>query len=247
MANITAIILTLNEEGNIERALDSVSFAEEVIVIDSFSEDKTVALAKAKKAKVLQREFDDFSSQKNYAISKASNSWVFLLDADEYVTNELRKNIEKTVSEKTDLVGYYVWRKTFMKGRQIKFGGHTNKIIRLFKKETSYYEGVVHEKNCVNGKVGFLEGYLNHYTYKNYNHFKNKIEFYAKLKAQDLFTDKETVNLYHLYIKPFARFCIHYFLKLGFLDGKNGIIFSYLMGYGVWRRYKELNLLNAEA
>ncbi|CAL2075111.1 glycosyltransferase family 2 protein [Tenacibaculum sp. 190524A02b] len=246
MTKLTVIIPTLNEESNIQRALDSVFFADEIIVIDSYSSDKTVEIVKRNKVKLLQRHFDDFSSQKNYAIQKATNEWVLVLDADEEISKELQKSIKQKLSQKTKHDAFYIYRKNYINNKKLNFGGYTNKIIRLFKKEKSYYEGIVHEKVVTNGDLGVLKGVINHYTFNSFHQFKKKIEHYAKLRAIELDQKGKKINAFHLYIKPVARFFIHYVLKLGFLDGKSGFIFSYFMGYGVYRRFQELTLLRNE-
>lgn len=243
MTQISVIIPTLNEESNIRRALDSVFFADEIIVIDSFSTDATVAIVKEYDVRLLQRNFDDFSSQKNYAIKQASHDWILVIDADEEVTKELRESIQKAITTPLNFSGFKIHRKNFIKNKKLNYGGFTDKIIRLFKKEHGYYEGIVHEKVMITEKVGVLNGDLHHYTYKDYFQFKNKVEYYAELRAKELYDKGETVNLFHRYLKPVIRFCIHYFIKLGFLDGKNGFIFSYLMAYGVYKRFDKLKTL----
>ena len=121
---ITAIIPTLNEEVYLEAAIDSVSFANEIMVIDSFSADRTVEIANIKNVRVLQRKFDNFSSQKNYAIQQASNNWIYVLDADERVTSELRKEILETVQDPNNYVGFYVYRTFFLlEGNLISVAG----------------------------------------------------------------------------------------------------------------------------
>lgn len=244
MTKLTVIIPTLNEESNIQRALDSVFFADEIIVIDSYSSDKTVKIVKKNNVTLLQRKFDDFSSQKNYAIQKASNDWVLIVDADEEVTVELSKEIKEIFSKELNYVGFYIRRNSYVENKRLQFGGYSSKIVRLFNKKYCFYKGVVHETIQATGRLENLTGRINHYTYKDYTHFKKKMNYYAKLRAQELFAKEKKVTIIHLYIKPFIRFLIHYIFKLGFLDGKEGIIFSYLMAYGVAKRYKELTLLN---
>ena len=244
MTKITAIIPTFNEESNIQRALDSVSFADEIIVIDSFSTDQTVEIVKKSKAILLQRTFDDFSSQKNYAIEKASNNWIFLLDADESIPEKLKDEIFQVVNSNTDYSAFYIYRNFFFKNKKINFSGwRRDKVIRLFKKESCTYVGKVHEKISTTAKVGFLNERLNHYSFKNYKQYKNKLKNYAKLQAQELLEKGLFVTPYHLFLKPFVRFFIQFFIQFGFLDGFRGFVISWLHAFGVWRRYVEvLNL-----
>lgn len=240
MIKLTVIIPTLNEESNIQRALDSVFFADEIIVIDSYSKDGTVKILKNNNVTLLQRKFDDFSSQKNYAIQQASNNWVLMIDADEEVTVELRKEIKNILSKELNVVGFYIKRNNFVENKRLKYGGYSSKIVRLFNKNHCFYKGIVHETILTTGKLENLVGKINHYTYKDYDQFKKKMNYYAILRAQELFLKGNRVTLFHSYIKPFVRFLIHYVIKLGFLDGKKGVVFSYLMAYGVSKRYKEL-------
>ncbi|SEB42595.1 Glycosyltransferase involved in cell wall bisynthesis [Tenacibaculum sp. MAR_2009_124] len=244
MIKLTVIIPTLNEESNVQRALDSAFFADEIIVIDSFSSDTTVDIVSQSDAILFQRKFDDFSSQKNYALRKASNEWIFLLDADEEITEELRDSIIFNLKSNALHSGFLLKRDTFMNERKLHFGGFRNNIVRLFKKEGSFYEGLVHEQIQIDGSIGKLKGNLNHYTFTNFKQFKRKIDHYAQLRASELYSKQKKVTLYHEWIKPFARFVIHYIIKLGCLDGKRGFQFSYLISYGVWKRFQLLKKLN---
>jgi len=144
---ITAIIPTLNEEFNIEDAIKSVSFADEIIVIDSFSDDRTIEIAKKYKVRIIQRTFDNFSSQKNYAINLAHNNWIYVLDADERINKELRDEILKSVQNPNNDVGFYIYRTFYFFDREIKYGGwQRDKVIRLFRKDKCKYDGkLVHE------------------------------------------------------------------------------------------------------
>ena len=241
MTKITAIIPTYNEESNIQRALDSVSFADEIIVIDSFSTDRTVEIVKQSSAILIQRKFDDFSKQKNYAINTASNDWIFLLDADETLTKELEIEVLKTINSNTSYSAFYIYRNFFFKKKRLKYSGwQRDKVIRLFKKSVCTYKGKVHEEIVTESTVGFLSKKINHYSYKDYKSYRSKLKVYAKLQAAELFESGIFVTPYHLFIKPLVRFFIQYIIKLGFLDGYQGMLISKVHAYGVWRRYIEL-------
>ena len=242
MTKITAIIPTFNEEANIQNALDAVRFADEIIVIDSFSTDATIAIVKKNNAVLLQRKFDNFSSQKNFAISKASYDWIFLLDADESIGEKLEEEILKTVnSNDLDYAAFYIYRSFFFKDKRLHFSGwRRDKVIRLFRKDTAEYKGKVHEEIYTKEKVGFLSEKIQHYSYSSYHQYKNKLKVYSKLQAEELLEKGILVTPYHLIVKPLVRFLIQYFIKFGFLDGKEGFIISKLHSYGVWRRYVEV-------
>ncbi|MCH3885333.1 glycosyltransferase family 2 protein [Tenacibaculum aquimarinum] len=243
MTKITAIIPTLNEQDNIQRAINSVLFADEVIVIDSFSTDETVAIVKKNKnVTLLQRKFDDFSTQKNYAIEKATHNWVLVLDADEELPKKLQKEIKNTVENPKDFVAFYIRRNFFYRGTKINFSGfRTSKVKRLFLKNECEYKGVVHEELNCNGKISFFKNKLNHYSYKNSEHYKQKLHQYAQLQANELFAKGKKATPFHTIIKPIARFFIHYIIRLGIFDGIKGLQLSYLMAYGVSKRYEYLN------
>lgn len=246
MKKLTAIIPTLNEESNIRKALESVYFADEIIVIDSYSTDKTLDIVKDFPVKVIQRKFDDFSSQKNYAIQKASNDWVFLLDADEVVNTKLKEEILKVLNDENNtFIAFEMKRLFFFRNKRIYFSGYRNgRVIRLFNKSYTYYEGKVHEKiKTSSGQVGVLNNKIKHFSYKSYGQYKLKLNSYAKLQAQELLEKKINPNLFHIYVKPCIRFISHLIIKLGFLDGKEGFLLSFLNAYAVKRRYIELQKL----
>ena len=249
MEKVTAIIPTFNEEIHIEDAIKSVPFADEIIIIDSFSTDQTLALAKKYKVKILQRVFDDFSSQKNYAIDKAKYNWIYVLDADERVSEELRKEILKILTNTQNHVGFYIYRSFFYYDKAIRFGGwQRDKVIRLFRKDKCKYNGdLVHERIKFNGKIGVLKNKIKHFSYTGFDHYKNKMEHYASLKAKSLYQKKRSVNFFHLYIKPPVRFFIDFFIKFGILDGKPGMILASHHYHEVKVRYKNLKQLYKNA
>ena len=245
MTKITAIIPTLNEEIHIAEAIKSVSFADEIIVIDSFSTDKTIEIAKKMDVKIIKRTFDDFSSQKNVAISHASNPWIYILDADERVTPQVQKEILEAVQNPKNFVGFFVRRTFYFCGKKINYGGcQRDKVVRLFLKDSCKYQGIVHETIFSDGEFGFFKNKIEHYSYKNYDHYISKMNHYGALRGKEFFEKGRKVNLYHFLIKPPARFVIHYFIRLGFLDGFPGFVFAKAQAYGVYVRYIKLWLLN---
>ena len=245
MTKITAIIPTLNEEIHITEAIKSVSFADEIIIIDSFSTDKTLEIAAKFDVKIIKRKFDDFSSQKNFAIEQAMHSWIYILDADERVTPEVEKEILEAVKNPQDYVGFYVRRRFYFAGEVINYcGWQRDKVIRLFLKEKCKYQGVVHETIVSDGEFGFFKNKIDHFGYRDYNHFISKIHQYGELKAIQLHQQGKKVSLFHIVIKPPARFFIHYIIRKGFLDGFAGLILATTQAYAVRTRYIKLWLLN---
>ena len=245
MKKITAIIPTLNEEIHIEDAIASVSFADEIIIIDSFSTDNTVVLAKKHDVKIIQRVFDDFSKQKNFAIAQATHEWIYVLDADERVTSKVKKEILAAVKDPKGFVGFYVKRTFYFMGKKINFSGwRRDKVIRLFlKKHCSYNGNKVHETIKAEGAVGFFKHKIKHYSYRSYDHYITKLNHYASLRAVELHEKGVRVNLYHILIKPPVRFLVHYIVRLGFLDGVAGFLIARTQAYGVLTRYIKLWLL----
>lgn len=241
MPEITALIPTKNEAKHIAAAIDSVSWASEIIVIDSFSEDETVAIAKQKGAVVLQRVFDTHARQKNYAIAQASNRWVFILDADERVTPELKQEIIKLLEAGPEKEAYWVYRRNFFMDQEVRYSGwQSDKVIRLVRKSSRYYDVNVHEEIRTTTPPGFLENKLIHYTYSGITQYLQKWDYYTTLSAKDRAAKTKKVTFFHLAFKPAARFFRHYIIKQGFRDGKVGFIISYMAAVSVFMRYLKL-------
>ena len=245
MTKISAIIPTLNEEIHIADAIKSVCFADEIIVIDSFSSDRTIEIAEKMNVKIIKRTFDDFSSQKNFAIAQAAHDWIYVLDADERVTEELRAEILVAVKDPKDFVGFYVRRTFYFCGKKVNYSGfQRDKVMRLFLKEHCKYVGLVHEKIVTKGEIGFFKNKIDHFSYRNYDHYISKMNHYAAIRAEELHRQGKKVTVYHVMVKPAARFFIHYIIRLGFLDGFTGFLVAKTQAYGVLTRYIKLWLLN---
>lgn len=243
---ITAIIPTFNEEIHIEKAIESVSFADEIIVIDSYSTDRTVELAKKHDVRIIERVFDDFSTQKNFAISQAENEWIYILDADERVTPELQLEILEAVKSPKNFVGFYVYRTFYFLNKKIRFGGwNRDKVVRLFLKEYCQYDGnLVHEIIKAEGELGFLKQKVEHFSYRGFDHYTSKLNQYSGLQAQQLYDQGKKVTIFHLLVKPPVRFLIHYIIRLGILDGFSGFVLASTQAYGVYTRYVKLWLIS---
>ncbi len=247
MKKLTAIIPAGNEIHNIEAAIASVRFADEIIVVDSYSTDGTYEKAKEAGVTVFQREFDYAASQKNWTIPQASHDWIFLLDADERVSEELKQEIQEFLKNpsKNDYVAYWIGRLNHFMGQRVHYSGWQNdKVIRLFKRDFCKYEDKhVHEEIIANGTVGQLKQKLYHNTYVSFDHFMQKMNRYATWQAKDY--DKKTGRLtpYHFVIKPFWGFLKHYVVQSGFRDGVVGLTIGYIQAYAVFMRYVKLWLL----
>jgi len=236
---ITAIIPTFNEEENIEAAIKSVLWADEIIIIDSFSTDSTQAIATSYKANFIQHQYTNSAAQKNWIIPQAKHEWIFLLDADEYAPDALIDEVKTIVEKGSEIAGFWIRRKNFFMGKKVNYSGWQNdKVIRLFKRDLCKYENKnVHAEILAEGAIGQLKHEIIHNTYKGLGHFINKISWYSTWKAYDKIEKGASTNLFfNAVIKPVYRFIYHYFLRLGILDGKVGFIISSLNAYDVYLR-----------
>ncbi|MBV6646612.1 MAG: glycosyltransferase family 2 protein [Cyclobacteriaceae bacterium] len=243
---VTAIIPTFNEAENVAKALESVQWADEVLVIDSFSSDETLEIAKRFNARVLQHEYKYSAAQKNWAIPQASHEWVFLLDADEVAPVELAKEIKDLIAN-ADKSAYWIGRDNFYMGKPIKFSGwQGDKVIRLFQRDCCRYEDKhVHAEVITQGEVGELHAKITHHTYKSFAHILQKIDRYTTWGAYDRVSKTKKITLFHLWVKPTYRFFKYYILKLGFLDGKVGFIIAFLSAYVVFIRAVKLDRIQS--
>ena len=247
MHKVTAIIPTFNEEHNIEGAIASVDFADELIVVDSFSTDKTVEIAKQLGARVLQHEYVHSAAQKNWTIPQAGHEWVFILDADERVPEQLKQEVKEILAKKNIIEdGFWIKRSNFFMGKEIKYSGwQRDKVIRLFRRDTCRYGGKhVHEEIITKGEVGMLKNKLRHFTFKSMQHFAKKMNQYAKWKAEEYHARGKKATVLEFVFKPPFRFFKNYILDLGILDGKRGMIISGLNAYTIFLRYAHLHALN---
>ena len=239
MEKITAIIPTGNEEHNIVDAINSVSFANEIMIVDSFSKDKTIELATPLVDTVLQREYQNSASQKNWAIPQAKHDWIIILDADERITEELREEIISTINSNKFFSGFWIRRENHFMGKKVNFSGwRGDKVIRLFKRDECIYEDKnVHSEIVSNGKISILKNKLIHNTFISKENYLKKLERYARWQAKDYDQKTGKINIYHTQIKPLARFIKHYILQLGILDGHVGYVISSLQAKAVRMRY----------
>lgn len=246
MTKLTAIIPVGNEIHNIEAVIASVNFADEILVVDSYSTDGTYEKATELATKVIRREFQYPASQKNWAIPQAKHKWILLVDADERVTPELKSEIIKILKKpEKDIVAYWIGRTNYFMGKRVNYSGWRNDIvIRLFKKDFCRYEDKhVHEEIIADGTVGKLRYKLDHDTYTTFNKYVEKMNRYATWQAKDYDAKTGKLTPYHFFIKPFWGVFKHYIIQSGFRDGVVGIIISYMQGYRIFMRYVKLWLL----
>jgi glycosyltransferase involved in cell wall biosynthesis len=247
MQKLTAIIPTGNEEKNIDEVLQSVSFADEIMVVDSYSEDMTVEIAKKYTDIVIQHEYNNSAAQKNWAIPQATNEWILLVDADERVTPELKDEIKNLLSgtNETEHVAYWIYRDNYFMGEHLKHGGwNRDKVIRLFRKSKCRYEEKhVHAEIIADGTVGVLHSKLRHNTYPGFDEYVSKVNRYSWWQAKDYDKRVKKITCYHYFIKPGFRFFKHYIIQGGFRDGVPGLTVSFLAFYALFTRYIKLWIL----
>lgn len=245
---ITATIITLNEERNIGRCIESIiSVADEIIVLDSFSSDKTEEICQQYPVQFVQRKWEGYSESKNYLNSLANHSYILSVDADEALDEKLKANI---LSLKTNGLKdvYSVNRLTNYCGRWIKHSGWYPDIkIRLFPKEGSNWNGaIVHEEleYPKNLKVIQLEGHLLHYSYYDFKDHRERADKYSKLTAFKMHQAGKKASVLKPYLSAIGRFVSMYIIKLGFLDGKMGFKIAQISAASNIYKYKELRRLN---
>ncbi len=247
---ITALLITFNEVNNIDAVLENISFADEIIVVDSLSTDGTVEkIREYPHVKLVQRPFINYTDQKSFAMDQASNDWILFMDADERLTDTLKNEILKTVnSERLETVAFMFLRTFMFKNKVLRFSGwQSDKNYRLFRRSKVYFdnERIVHETLVVNGKSGIMKNKLIHYSYSDYEDYKGKMIKYGQMKAIEEHRKNKKAYPYHFIFRPLYKFFNHYILRLGILDGRKGITICYLNALGVYSRYKEMKRLRA--
>ena len=236
---LSVCIITHNEEDNIARCLKSLSFAGEIIIIDSGSTDNTLKIIKKfKNIKLTSRKFDNYVNQKNHALGKASHEWVLALDADETVPPELASELHKILSD-PKYEAYQIPRLTRYLGKWIRHGGwHPDYQTRLFKKKSGKFTGMfVHETVKINGKTGRLKNPLHHYSYKNIADHIRFINRYSDLTAGEKILQGKKAGVLFSFMEGLWKFFSMYILKLGFLDGREGFILAIFGFYYNFLKY----------
>ena len=244
--SISVFAIVRNEEKNIERCLNSVRWADEIVIVDSHSTDRTVALCKKYTNKIIDREFTNYSDQKNFALAQTTSEWAFSIDGDEEDTEALKEEILRTISSSEALDAYYVPRHSFIFGREFHFTGtQDDRQIRLFQKDKARFEQPIHETVKVEGRTGTLKHYLLHYPYQTLSEYMLQFERYTTMEAEYLKSRGYRVTSIDLIAKPVGQFLRLYILKQGFRDGWEGFLFSWFSGRYVFVKYMKCLKLGA--
>jgi glycosyltransferase involved in cell wall biosynthesis len=236
---VSVIITTYNEEVNIAECIESVLWADEILVVDSFSTDRTVEIARAYPVKLLQREYFGSAAQKNWSLDRVENEWVMVLDADERVTPPLAREILGLMAGTPRALGYSIRRRNIVFDREIRHSGwSTDKVIRLFHRAQGRYPNRrVHADLDIPGPVPTLRHALLHYTYRSLKQYIEKLMNYAEWGAAQAFREGRRAGFVELGVRPLYRFIRTYFLQLGILDGFHGLVVCGLQAYGTFLKY----------
>jgi len=250
MTRLSAVVVTFNEERNIGRCLESLrAVADEIVVVDSFSTDNTEAICKQHNAKFIQRKWEGYSATKNFANNAASHDWILSIDADEALSEELRKSIvEVKLQDKPPACSFN--RLTNYCGKWIRHAGwYPDVKVRIFDRRTASWQGSIHEELRFTTRpfpITHLEGDLLHYSYYTVDEHLKQTEKFTTLAAQSLFESGKRSNVFKLYTSPAAKFVQSYFLRLGVLDGYYGYKVSSISAYSNFLKYRKLMQLQKQ-
>lgn len=236
---ISVTIITHNEENNIRDCLESVKWADEVVVVDSGSTDKTIDICREYTDKVFYNPWAGMKEQKQYAVEKTSHRWILSIDADERVTEDLRHFILREL-EKPRYDGYRFPRKNYFLGKWMKHGGwYPDHVLRLFRKDRGHFGGInPHDKVIVeSNRIITVNVPLVHYTYTSLSQYASKQALYAGISAREMFSSGKTVRPYVIPLRAFWKFIETYIMKRGFLDGYYGFIVSVGSSYATFWKY----------
>jgi glycosyltransferase involved in cell wall biosynthesis len=240
MAKVTAVILTRNEAAHVTGCIDSLGWADRVVVFDSYSDDGTVALARQAGAEVLQRPFDNYAAQRNAALDAVGAEWVFFVDADERATPALAAEIRRVIAERPEN-GWYAPRHNVIFGRvTLGAGWYPDYQFRLMRRGRARYVRPVHELGEVDGAVGYLENPLIHYNYRDPAHFHAKQRFYVEHDAVILKEQGIRPKPRNFVLQPLRQFWWRFVTLDGYRDGLHGLRLSLYMAYYEWRKYRQL-------
>lgn len=243
---LSVVVITRNEEANIGRCLQSVAWADEIIVVDSCSADRTVEIARAHNARIVPNEFHGYGPAKRSGVAQATQEWILSLDADECVSDKLAAEIRAIVGGVGAYDGYHVNRRTNFLGRWIGHcGWYPDPVLRLFRRtKGDINDAVVHERVDVLGPVGRLKADLLHYSYPTMEHYLTKSNVYTTLGALEAHRNGRRGHWYDIVFRPPVAFIKHYLVRQGFRDGLEGLIISVMSSVAVFVKYTKLRHMN---
>ena len=235
---LSVVVITLDEEAHIRRCLESVAWADEIVVVDAESRDKTVQIAREFTDRVISRPWPGFAAQKNFALAQSTADWVFSLDADEEASPELRDEIAAAIADPGAGDGYALRRRNVFLGQWIRHGGlYPDWQLRLVRRgHGQFVKRAVHESVRVRGRVGRLRGHLVHRSYDGVTDFVERANRYSSLAAEEWIGQGRGVRTPEVVLRPLGRFLSMYLLRRGFLDGRRGLLLAALYAYYVFMR-----------
>ena len=238
---ISVTIITKNEQKNIERCLKSVRWANEIIVVDNHSTDKTREICRKYDCKIVETDWQGFGPTKRLAVDAASNDWIFSIDSDEQVSEQLKDRI-LNILKNPSLNGYRIKRISYYLGRQIRYCGWDRDYkLRLFnRKFGNFNEKLVHESVSIDGEVGRIAEPMFHYTYPTIQSHIEKMDRYTELGVEQLIKKGKSSSILMAILRGIAKFIKMYLLQRGFLDGKIGFVLCYNSAFGVYLKYLKL-------
>ena len=240
MINLSVMVITYNEEENIRQCLESVKWADEVIVVDSFSTDQTFQISKEYTDKIFQRAWEGFGPQKQFALEQTTLDWVLSIDADERVSTELKEEIlsnwNRLQRDAYDIPFHFYWL-----GKRLRFSGYgKERHVRLFRRQRARFEGLIHEKLLIEGETGRLNNPIIHASYKNIEDYFNKFNLYSTLVARQKYETGKGISFQFQIVGCLWDFFHRYVLKLGLLDGMPGFLWAVFSSFHRLVKYAKL-------
>ncbi|MBN1527380.1 MAG: glycosyltransferase [Candidatus Omnitrophica bacterium] len=244
-ARLSVVIITKNEAANIRRCLESVKWADEIVIVDDSSADDTVEIARGYTDKIYEKKMEGFGEQKQFGVDKATGKWILVLDADEELSPPLQEEMKKAIGTEASFDAYRIWRKTFYMGEWIRHCDWYVPILRLFKKAKGRFDmKYVHEEILASGPVGELKNPMHHYSYKNIAQHVTKLDKFTSYDAKELYRQGlriEPRNMFWYFaVKPPLSFIRKFVLMRGFLDGFNGLVISAFTALAVFLNYAKV-------
>jgi glycosyltransferase involved in cell wall biosynthesis len=243
--SLSVAIITLNEEANLARTLRSVAWADEIVVVDSGSTDRTLEIAREHGAKIFSQEWRGFGAQKNFALRQCTSDWILSLDADEEVSPELIHRIQSLLQGAPEFEAYSVARRNLFLGNWLRHGGmYPDRKLRLIRNGAAWFsERPVHEDIQYSGDVGELSGDLIHHAYATIADYLEHLRRYSSLGAEMVTPHSGLWFVAQTLLNPYATFFYNYFLRGGFLDGRAGFLYhAYHSSYISWKYAKARQL-----
>lgn len=248
---LSVVIISRNEAERIEECLRSVSWADEIVVIDSGSSDATCDIARRYTDRVCHVPWRGFGLQKQAGVEQASNDWIFNIDCDERITPQLAEEIRQILALDSPSAAYAVPRRTFVGTREIKHSGwYPDRTIRLFdRRQARFSDSMVHERVVAQGPTGDCKAHLLHYSFSGIEPLISKVNHYSELSARQMYQAGRKSSLFDLTVRPLFAFVKTYFLRAGFLDGVEGLeiaVTTSLLTFAKYAKLRELGIRKPE-